>query len=131
MTTQSCNMSELAQILQRLDNFENRMRDEQLQTRHAMNTRLDNMSDQLGGVVNDFTTLGDNLYNSFNQWGDRAASDVVDAVLAVHGPRIEALHGYIRGIRSCNWYVILSICLDWILIQPTALNHLGHLLFLP
>jgi hypothetical protein len=124
-------MSELAQILQHLDNFEIRMRDEQLQTCNAMNTRLDNMSNQLGGVVHDFTTLGDNLYTSFNKWSDRAASHVSDAVLAVHGPRIEALHEYIRRIRPCNWYVLLSICLAWILIQPTALNHLERLLFQP
>jgi dsDNA-specific endonuclease/ATPase MutS2 len=79
------------------------MKQEQIQLRNTLSSAYESISKQLAGLVGDFAMLGDNVYQGFHQWAEQARSRVVDDVLAIHGPRIDALTAFVRQMKPCAW----------------------------
>jgi DNA anti-recombination protein RmuC len=61
---------------------------------------LDSLSSQFGGVIQDFEAFAAKIFQSFNQWSEQAESRVIDSVLAIQGPRINAIANKIHEIKA-------------------------------
>jgi hypothetical protein len=89
--------------IDRLSLDQESMRDAQSQSPTMIAANFDILTRQLTGVVSDFTTLGDDVHCGFQNWSRDAIQTVVAEVLAIHGPRIDAIRGHISGFTPCTW----------------------------
>jgi len=79
------------------------IRDDQSQYQTMIADNVDILTQQLTGVVGDFTTLGDDVHHGFQNWSRDAIQTVVTEVLAIHRPHIDTIRGHISRFRPCTW----------------------------